>query len=108
MDYYIGMYEEDHAPPQLALVEIETNNSTNSSSVPLVVITKKKKLAKDMTCWPQMKSLMRDYDKELYRVLQGVYKCDAQNEPNAKDGPSAKGNKWIKFHDHAFGGGDVS
>jgi hypothetical protein len=108
MDYYIGMYQEDYqAPPQLALVEIETKNSTDSS-VPPVVITKKKKLAKDMTRWQQMKSLMRDYNKELYRVLQGVYECDAQNEPNAKDGSNIKGNKWIKFHDHAFGGGDVS
>jgi hypothetical protein len=39
-------------------------------------------------------------------MLQACYECECVIVPNAKDGPDIKGNAWIKYHDHVFGGGD--
>jgi hypothetical protein len=62
-----------------------------------------------MLRWPQITTLMGNkFQRNVLRLLQGVYECDAYLKPTAKDGPNVKGNAWIKYHDHAFGGGDQS
>jgi hypothetical protein len=105
LDYYIKMYEEEYAPSRSPLSDIQ-NNDNPTPPIPSAVLVPKKKPAKDMTCWPHMKSLMRDYDWDVYWLLLGAYETNAMEEPTAKDGPNIKNNAWNKYHDHAFGGGE--
>jgi hypothetical protein len=107
MDYYIGMYEEDHLaptdePPRSPLASVQSNSQ--DSSVPSIVVATKKK--NNMTRWPQMTTLFREYEHDVYRLLLGAWETEATTEPSAKNGPNVKGNAWNKYHDHAFGGGE--
>jgi hypothetical protein len=106
IDYLVALEEPPLPPlpgrPPLAALLSETNKKP----APLSSFVSKRRT---MTRWPQMTTLMGDeFQRDVLRLLQGAYECDAHLEPTAKDGPDVKGNAWIKYHDHAFGGGDQS
>jgi hypothetical protein len=101
---------EEKCPASPGMQEDNDNNKKPAAvdkpapPLPLPVPPKKKA----MTRWPQMTSLMAingPYKKEVLRILQGIYECNALTEVNAQDGNNVKANAWIKFHDHCFGGG---
>ena len=63
-----------------------------------------------MTRWPQMNTLMRDFEDVVLKILRACDECEVVKEVTASDAPTGnqnvKGNKWARLWDHVFGGRD--
>ena len=62
----------------------------------------------EMTRWPQMTTLFRDYSDAVLRILSACDECEVVVEVSASDSGNVKGNKWVRLHDVVFGGRDDS
>jgi len=58
----------------------------------------------DKERWPQMVTLMRDYEDTVLKILRAIDELQVTAEPNASDSNNIKGNKWVRLQDHLFGG----
>ena len=53
--------------------------------------------------WPHLKSLLRNYTKDVKTLLDQVTECECVNQPLASNA-NPKGNKWARLHLVMYGG----